>query len=146
MDLPAHRCPALALEGTDLNLLNSIVEDDERPCVKLLCVKIIANKVLNRRSMQVNRDILENLYRYMKLFGCFTEISMVGLDAINEVMSVKGGSRIVNDVCGNLDTHLKRHEESALMKAKIDLYRRNVMQKMNDAAEILTTFPNSRVN
>ena len=137
MDFLTHDCPVTVSEETDLKLLIDIVADDPRPCVKLLSVEIMTKKVLSRRTMQINRCILEHLYQFMRNYTWFVEMQVIVLDVINELCTVKGGCEGIKEVCSDLDTHLSRYERCELMTEKIVLCRSKLSEEVVGAAEIL---------
>lgn len=119
-DLSGHKCPFPASDYKDETILQDIVYDDARSAVKLSCIEVLAQNVVNPRATRINVEKLELLYSYMQTYPWFIELQALGIKWFMSVLDATDGEEVLESVCNGWQAHIKEYISVGSIKCDIE--------------------------
>lgn len=139
-ELETHLCPFNPKEYTDKRILMDIIYDDDRSFVKMKCIKVIVDGVINERAGTINRSDLECVYHFMKVYPWMLELQEIGLDLFIMILELEDGEDVLNEICNDLDEHMRMYHHVPTIQRKLMVYKKKRNVDMGVAADVLGGF------
>lgn len=87
--------------------------------VKLRCIEVFAGKVIQSCGKRIDRDKLEQVYSYMKLYPWFVELQSMGMKLFLSILDMDNGVVQLDEICQGWYRHVKSYVHVQSLKEPI---------------------------
>lgn len=119
-DYKTHKCPMEVNLITDVEKLYELINCDERLYIKMRVLEVFAERVIDIRTGDVDKDYLAIVYTCLEKFVSYIEIQNMCLDMISRVMETSCGISRIKDCCNGIEDCLMKCRSKPALEVKAD--------------------------